>query len=237
VWEEEVKKLEREWEEKGWGDRLRAILEEKKSIEEKVEKLKKELESMGTGQRDIRTIEGEIARLKRELQIVQGGGAVLIPGDTKPSSDLSIPEKFFSLREKGVLLSRKDPKLFYPSFDGAFFKFLQVVYPNRFRKFRFSERTPLFQVESGEEVPLSKFPLRFQEVIYVLGGMAVLFLSSETRSFPLVWDEPLPYHDDEILSLLGQLLKKLTSRFQVILFTGRKYLGAPFGNPLELSPF
>lgn len=239
---EERKKLKEQWEnlkkqaeEEKLVEKIADLEKQKLALEEKIQNLSQKLEEIASAEKDLGMIEREVEKLKKELTIMRRGGTLLTFAEQESFEKNPMDEMAMLLRA-GLKVSRKTEKSFFPALNQILLRLTPFVFGKRFKAVEIKENGEILwlDAEKGEPIPIGELHPSVLSATRAILTLAILNYASETRVFPCVWDEPLMTLDDLLLNRIGGVMEKFSTRFQILVFSGRKALGSPLGNPLAV---
>jgi hypothetical protein len=232
-----LEKRKKEWEHERAQEKITELKERRNALEKKIHDLSHKLEEVALAEKDVGMIEREIEKLKRELAILREGGRVGVYGSGSSNLKERTSNPFPRILEAGIRLSRKPQKSFYPAVNQILQRTTPYLFGSRLKTIEIGEKGEVFWLdpEKGEPLPREELHPSMIEATEALLRLAILYVGSDARSLPCVWDEPFPSLDDLLLGKIGAIAEKFSPRFQIVLFSGRKALGAPMGNPIPIQ--
>lgn len=208
-------------------------------LQQKIARLEATMEENVAGAgRDVNEIEREIKALEKQLAMVSAGGAALAAASTGDEGERPAPREAIAAAIPAALqIARKDPDTMLPQLGTLATRILQAVWPDRVHAVQFDPAGRVRWIDSTRREPLEEREVdRGLELVtaaaVLVGGAR---LAAQTRSFPLVWDEPFGDLDDVTLGRLAGVLAKAAGDLQLLVFSGRQALGSAFGTPIDLQ--
>lgn len=234
---EKLAALDRELESDGVAARIGAAESERKAVQERIARLEQTMESnLGGAGRDLGEIEREIAALERQLKMAAGGAAVTAAAPAAGGPVRTPRERIAAALRAAGRLARRDPAATIGALLPVASKIVAAVLPGVVQEIDLKADGSVAWLGPGK-APLD--PRAVHRGIELVTAAAVIVAgartAAQTRSFPIVWDEPFADLDDMTLGRLGQVLPKAGGGLQIIALSGRQALGAPLGHSVEFT--
>ena len=193
-------------------------------------------ENLGGAGRDVGEIEREIAALERQLKMATAGAAVGAAAPMPGGPSRSPRERISAALRAAARLARRDPAAATAALQPTASKIVAAVLPGVIQEIELQPDGAVTWLGPGK-APLD--PRAVHRGIELVTAAAVIVAgaraAAQTRSFPIVWDEPFADLDDVTLGRLGQVLPKAGAGLQFVALSGRQALGAPLGRSLDLA--
>ncbi len=243
IWDERQGVLERVkdlWDElaaDNVAQRSREIEEELKTIQEKVEKLNQQLLEVSSAQRNVTDIEREIDALERKLNQMTGQpDAEPTPSPSGPAEVAQSPEdRIRQVVEAGPRICMSPEDQYLSSLSQFLGKFLNAVFGDQIAKVKIGGDGRIAYHDGAKVIDPGDLPRDVSTVAAAGVAIGTAKIAARTRSFPLVWDDPFADMDDVIVDRVSRVINKAVGDLQLILLTGRKALGAPMAQPIDLG--
>jgi hypothetical protein len=234
---EKLATLDRELASEGVAARIRAAEEERKAVTDRVARIEQTMEeNLGGAGRDVGEIEREIAALERQLKMATAGAAVGAAAPMPGGPSRSPRERISAALRAAARLARRDPAAATAALQPTASKIVAAVLPGVIQEIELQPDGAVTWLGPGK-APLD--PRAVHRGIELVTAAAVIVAgaraAAQTRSFPIVWDEPFADLDDVTLGRLGQVLPKAGAGLQFVALSGRQALGAPLGRSLDLA--
>lgn len=234
---EKIAALERDLEEQGVAARLEEARRERDDLAARIARIESTMEdNLGGAGRDLNEIEREIAALERQLKMIAAGGATAVASAGAPGSAKSPRDRIAAAVQAGARIARRDTAALLAAATPYASKIAAGAMPGAFHEIRLDGEGKVTWL-GPDRAPLDDRVIHrgIELVTAAAVIVAVAKFAAQTRSFPLVWDEPLADLDDVTLGRLGQILPKAGAGLQFVVLSGRQALGAPFGKTLDFA--
>lgn len=238
---DKLDKLEATAKAEAWTDRAIAVVAELQAVQQRSTKLSDRLHEASASQRDLRTIDAEIATLKRQLERSAKGlqitAAPLAAPNAGGAPAQTPEERLRTLIASGARVARREPGDFATVIAPVVTKIVNAVFPDAFKAVNLTgDGSPQF-IRAADLQALE--PREVHQALLLVTAAAVQIagakVSAQVRAFPIVWDEPFAALDDATLSRLANVATKAAGDVQLIVLSGRKALGTAFGEPVRLG--
>lgn len=234
---EKIAALEREIEEQGVIARIEQARRERDEVAARIAKIEATMEdTLGGAGRDLNEIDREIAALERQLKMIAAGGTTAVASAGSPGSAKNPRDRIAAVLRAGTRIARRDAAALLAAVTPYASKIVAATMPGVIHEIQLDREGKVAWI-GPDRTPLDDRVIHrgIELVTAVAVIVAVARFAAQTRSFPLVWDEPLADLDDVTLGRLGQILPKAGASLQFVVLSGRQALGAPFGKTLDFA--
>ncbi len=239
---EKKRSLEKEIEERKKMVGYDVIEQKREELRKEIEGINNELQDLGRPTMDINTIRQEIARLEGGSADVaptagfqEGFGIGGLPSEEREGS--LQPSFIQEILEKGEKLSRRTREQFIAGIEDRFEKYLTFVSAKRFVKPEIKDDYSLYFLfaPSDREVRWDMLSEGDVFIIYFSLLASIVDVVALSRNLPFIIDNSFSPVDDKTLMLILKVLKKVSEKVQVILFSRKEAVLKAANNVIRLE--